>query len=187
MILDADLTVAPEDLPRFYRAVIDGKGDLVIGSRLVYPVQDQAMRFLNLVGNKVFSWVFTWLLSQRIKDTLCGTKVLTQSAYRRILSHRGHFGDFRSVRRLRLAFRRGPRGPADNGDSGALPRADQWRDESAADSPRADAAANGGDRLGQNQAGPLDSVSWLMRPGRSVVRRDRAAMIAARRLRPLDI
>ncbi len=94
MILDADLTVAPEDLPRFYRAVIDGKGDLVIGSRLVYPVQDQAMRFLNLVGNKVFSWVFTWLLSQRIKDTLCGTKVLTQSAYRRILSHRGHFGDF---------------------------------------------------------------------------------------------
>ena len=76
MILDADLTVPPEDLPRFYDALRSGKGEFVNGVRLVYPMEEQAMRFANLLGNKFFSLAFTWLLGQPIKDTLCGTKVL---------------------------------------------------------------------------------------------------------------
>ena len=76
MILDADLTVAPEDLPRFFEALRSGKGEFINGVRLVYPMQKQAMRFLNLLGNKFFSLAFSWLLGQSIKDTLCGTKVL---------------------------------------------------------------------------------------------------------------
>src|SRR5207253_7201173 len=68
MILDADLTVAPEDLPRFLGALCSGKGDFINGVRLVYPMQKQAMRFLNLVGNKFFSLAFSWLLGQSIKD-----------------------------------------------------------------------------------------------------------------------
>jgi SAM-dependent methyltransferase len=94
MILDADLTVAPEDLPRFLEALETGKGDFINGVRLVYPLQKEAMRFLNLLGNKFFSLAFSWLLGQSIKDTLCGTKVLSAADYRRIAAQRNYFGDF---------------------------------------------------------------------------------------------
>jgi SAM-dependent methyltransferase len=94
MILDADLTVAPEDLPRFLHALRSGKGEFINGVRLVYPMQKQAMRFLNLLGNKFFSLAFSWLLGQSIKDTLCGTKVLWATDYRRIADQRAYFGDF---------------------------------------------------------------------------------------------
>ena len=94
MILDADLTVAPEDLPRFYAALRSGKGDLINGVRLVYPMQKQAMRFLNLLGNKFFSLAFSWLLGQPVKDTLCGTKALTRADYAAIVAQRAYFGDF---------------------------------------------------------------------------------------------
>ncbi len=94
MILDADLTTPPEDLPKFYAAIVSGKGELVMGSRLVYPMEDDAMRLLNILGNKVFSLLFTWLLDQRITDTLCGTKVLWRRHYEKIKAGRSHFGDF---------------------------------------------------------------------------------------------
>ncbi|MEP6714343.1 MAG: glycosyltransferase [Terriglobia bacterium] len=93
MILDADLTVAPEDLPRFYEAWRSGKAEFVNGVRLVYPMEDRAMRFFNHVGNKFFSLAFTWLLSQSIKDTLCGTKVLSRRNYEMIAAHRAYFGE----------------------------------------------------------------------------------------------
>lgn len=94
MILDADLTVPPEDLPRFYDAIISGQGEFINGVRLVYPMEEKAMRFANLLGNKFFSLAFTWLLGQPIKDTLCGTKVLSKKVYERIAANRSHFGDF---------------------------------------------------------------------------------------------
>jgi SAM-dependent methyltransferase len=94
MILDADLTVPPEDLPKFYDAIASGKGDFINGSRLVYPMEKEAMRFLNLLGNRFFSWAFTWLLDQRFKDTLCGTKVLFQSDYHKLVKNKKYFGDF---------------------------------------------------------------------------------------------
>ena len=94
MIQDADLTVSPEDLPRFYAALVSGTGELVNGVRLVYPMEERAMRFLNLVGNKFFSLAFSWLLGQPIKDTLCGTKVLWRSDYERIARNRSYFGGF---------------------------------------------------------------------------------------------
>jgi len=94
MILDADLTVPPEDLTRFYDVLASGKGEFVNGVRLVYPLEKQAMRFLNLVGNKFFSMAFSWLLGQSVKDTLCGTKVLWKTDYERIAKNRSYFGDF---------------------------------------------------------------------------------------------
>ncbi len=94
MILDSDLTVPPEDLPKFYRALVAGKGDFINGVRLVYPMEGQAMRFLNLLGNKFFSAALSWLLEQPIKDSLCGTKVLYREAYDRIANNRAFFGDF---------------------------------------------------------------------------------------------
>jgi SAM-dependent methyltransferase len=94
MILDADLTVPPEDLPRFFRLVADGAGEFVNGTRLVYPMEDQAMRFLNKAGNRFFSLLFTWLLGQRFRDTLCGTKALTKRNYETIAANRSFFGDF---------------------------------------------------------------------------------------------
>lgn len=94
MILDADLTVPPEDLPRFYRALVRGKGEFINGVRLVYPMEEQAMRPMNLLGNKFFSMAFSWLLGQPISDTLCGTKVLWRKDYLRIAANRSYFGDF---------------------------------------------------------------------------------------------
>jgi hypothetical protein len=93
MILDADMTVPPEDLPRFYEAWRSGKGEFVNGVRLVYPAEHRAMRFFNLVGNKFFSLAFSWLLDQSIKDTLCGTKVLSRAHYQVIARNRSYFGE----------------------------------------------------------------------------------------------
>jgi SAM-dependent methyltransferase len=94
MILDADLTMPPEQLSKFWHAIRSGMGEFINGSRLVYPMQDEAMRFLNLVANKAFSILFTWLLSQRFTDTLCGTKVLRRSDYMRLKAGRSYFGNF---------------------------------------------------------------------------------------------
>ena len=94
IILDGDLTVPPEDLPAFYRVLRSGKGDFVNGVRLVYPMENEAMRFPNLVGNKLFGLAFSWLLGQPIKDTLCGTKVLSRRNYELIAANRHYFGDF---------------------------------------------------------------------------------------------
>jgi hypothetical protein len=94
MILDADLTVPPEDLPRFYEAWRSHKGEYVNGVRLVYPMEERAMRAFNFIGNKFFSLAFSWLLSQSIKDTLCGTKVLSKAHYEMIAANRAYFGDF---------------------------------------------------------------------------------------------
>jgi len=94
MILDADLTVPPEDLPKFYRALQQNRGELINGNRLIYPMETQAMRTLNLLGNKFFGLLFSWLLGQRLKDTLCGTKVLLREDYISIRNQRAFFGDF---------------------------------------------------------------------------------------------
>jgi SAM-dependent methyltransferase len=94
MILDADLTVSPEDLPKFFDTIVSGKGEFINGTRLVYQMEDQAMRFLNLLGNKFFSRAFTYILEQRIKDTLCGTKVFWREDYLKIVESRKYFGDF---------------------------------------------------------------------------------------------
>ncbi len=94
MILDADLTVPPEDLPKFYHAIRLNRGEFINGCRVVYQMEKEAMRFLNLLGNKVFSVLFSYLLGQRLKDTLCGTKVLFKRDYEMIKENRSYFADF---------------------------------------------------------------------------------------------
>jgi len=94
MILDADLTMPPEELPKFYEAARSGTADFVNGVRLVYPMEEQAMQFLNMMANKAFGLTFSWLLGQKIKDTLCGTKVLFRADYEAIARNRAYFGDF---------------------------------------------------------------------------------------------
>lgn len=94
MILDADLTMPPEELPKFYAVLARGQADFANGCRLVYPMDEEAMQFLNLCANRAFGIIFTWLLGQPVKDTLCGTKVLTRAHYEQIAAHRAYFGDF---------------------------------------------------------------------------------------------
>ena len=94
MILDADLTVPPEDLPKFYRAIVENKGEFINGSRLVYTMENQAMRFANIIGNKFFALAFSFVLNQSLKDTLCGTKVISRKNYKEIAANRHYFGDF---------------------------------------------------------------------------------------------
>ena len=94
MILDADMTVPPEDLPKFYAAIRTGKGEFINGSRLVYPMEKEAMRFFNLMGNKFFAVAFSFVLGQRFKDTLCGTKVISRSNYEKLADNRSYFGEF---------------------------------------------------------------------------------------------
>ena len=99
-ILDADISVPPEELPRFVELVATNFCDLANGSRLVYPMERQAMRFLNLVGNWLFGIVFSFLIGQQVRDTLCGTKVLKRDLYQSIANNREQlgtldpFGDF---------------------------------------------------------------------------------------------
>lgn len=94
MILDADLTMPPEELPKFYHAIASGRAEFANGSRLVYPMEKQAMQFLNMVANHCFGHLFSWMLGQRLKDTLCGTKVLRREHYLKIVANRAYFGDF---------------------------------------------------------------------------------------------
>jgi SAM-dependent methyltransferase len=94
LILDSDMGVAPEDIPKFVDALARRKGEMVNGSRLVYPMEGQAMRFLNMVANKFFAWLFSWVLGQQVRDTLCGTKALYREDYQRIADQRSFFGDF---------------------------------------------------------------------------------------------
>jgi glycosyltransferase involved in cell wall biosynthesis len=94
MILDADLTMPPEQLPKFWNAIASGRGEFINGSRLIYSMEDDAMQFSNLVANRSFSIIFSWLLNQRFTDTLCGTKVLRRSDYERLKKGRRYFGDF---------------------------------------------------------------------------------------------
>lgn len=94
IILDADLTMPPEELPKFYHVLADGRAEFANGVRLVYPMEEKAMQFLNLCANKTFGIIFTWLLGQPVKDTLCGTKVLSRAHYEKIAANRSYFGDF---------------------------------------------------------------------------------------------
>ncbi len=94
MILDADLTVPPEQLPKFYDALARKKGDFINGTRLIYPLEKNSMRFLNTLGNKFFSMAFSWLMEQPIKDTLCGTKVMFRKDYLKLTINRSYFGNF---------------------------------------------------------------------------------------------
>jgi Glycosyl transferase family 2 len=94
MILDADMTVPPEDLPKFYNAIKGGKGEFINGTRLVYPMEKKAMRFFNLLANKFFALAFSFILGQRYKDTLCGTKVISRENYLRLKENRSYFGNF---------------------------------------------------------------------------------------------
>ncbi|MFO8129362.1 MAG: glycosyltransferase [Bacteroidales bacterium] len=94
MILDADLTTPPEDMDKFYKALARNHGEFINGCRLVYPMEKEAMRFLNYLGNKFFGWFFSYLLGQRLKDTLCGTKVLFRKDYEMIRRNRNYFGEF---------------------------------------------------------------------------------------------
>ncbi|MCL2648339.1 MAG: glycosyltransferase [Phycisphaerales bacterium] len=94
MILDADISVPPEELPRFVNLIAKHECEFANGSRLVYPMEKQAMQILNMIANKGFGWMFTYLLGQRLRDTLCGTKVLRKSDYEKIVANRAYFGDF---------------------------------------------------------------------------------------------
>lgn len=104
VIFDADLTVSPYELPKFYQALRIGKGEYIQGSRLVYPMEKQAMRFLNIIGNKFFSLAFSWLLDQPIKDTLCGTKIIFRKDYIALAKNISYFGNFDPFGDFELTF-----------------------------------------------------------------------------------
>ena len=94
IILDADLTVAPEDIGKFFAIFASGRGEFVNGTRLVYPMAQGAMRFLNYLANRTFAVLFSWILSQRFTDTLCGTKAISRYDYNRLEAGRSYFGEF---------------------------------------------------------------------------------------------
>lgn len=94
VIQDADLTAPPEDLPKFFAAIASGAAEFANGSRLVYPMEKQAMRFLNLVGNKFFALALSYVLGQSIKDSLCGTKMLLRRDYERLQQRIADWGEF---------------------------------------------------------------------------------------------
>ena len=154
VILDADLTVMPEELPYFIDAITRGGAEFVNGSRLVYPIPKAAMKGANVVGNKLFSAVFSYLLGQRIKDTLCGTKVLWRSDWERIRPMIGTWGTIGPLGRLRTPLRRRQVESAHPGPTGPLPGENirrhqddqgvqEWPDHAADVCPRISKTQNG--------------------------------------------
>lgn len=103
-ILDADLTMPPEMLSRFYEAYVEGLGDFINGNRLVYPMEGEAMRFLNHLGNIFFAKSLSYVLTTRLGDSLCGTKLLTRHDYARMIAWRSDFGDFDPFGDFELLF-----------------------------------------------------------------------------------
>ena len=53
-ILDADISVEPFELKNFFEIIDNNYADFVNGTRLIYPMEKESMRKLNLVGNRVF-------------------------------------------------------------------------------------------------------------------------------------
>jgi glycosyltransferase involved in cell wall biosynthesis len=94
MILDADLTMPPEALPKYHAVIESGKAEFVNGTRLVYPMENEAMRPLNFIANRCFAYLFSYLVNTRLTDTLCGTKVLMRKDYEVIARERAYFGNF---------------------------------------------------------------------------------------------
>ncbi len=94
MILDADLTVPPEALPKYHTVIETGKAEFVNGTRLIYPMEQEAMRPLNFVANRCFAYLFSYLVNTRLTDTLCGTKVLLRKDYEVLARERDYFGNF---------------------------------------------------------------------------------------------
>lgn len=94
MILDADLTMPPEALPKYHAVIETGKAEFVNGTRLIYPMENEAMRPLNLIANRCFAYLFSYLVNTRLTDTLCGTKVLLRRNYEELARDRAYFGNF---------------------------------------------------------------------------------------------
>jgi len=94
MILDSDLTMPPEDLPKYYDVLVSGRAEFVNGCRLVYPMEEEAMRLLNKIANYAFGKIFSWVMEQQVRDTLCGTKVLYREDCAKIVANRSYFGGF---------------------------------------------------------------------------------------------
>jgi glycosyltransferase involved in cell wall biosynthesis len=103
-ILDADLTMPPEMLGRFYEAYAEGHADFVNGSRLIYPMEGEAMQFLNRLGNVFFAKALSWVLDTRLSDSLCGTKLVARHDYQRMIKWRADFGDFDPFGDFELLF-----------------------------------------------------------------------------------
>lgn len=103
-ILDADLTMPPELLPRFVDAYRRGVADFINGSRIVYPMEGAAMRFLNRLGNVFFAKTLSWILGVRLGDCLCGTKLMRRDDYARMVRWRRDFGDFDPFGDFELLF-----------------------------------------------------------------------------------
>jgi hypothetical protein len=103
-ILDADLTMPPELLPRFVDAYRKGVADFINGSRIVYPMEGGAMRFLNRLGNVFFAKALSWILGMRFGDCLCGTKLMRRDDYTRMVAWRREFGDFDPFGDFELLF-----------------------------------------------------------------------------------
>jgi len=103
-ILDADLTMPPERLEEFYDAYCGGLADFINGSRLVYPMEKEAMRFLNQLGNVFFAKILSYILDARLSDSLCGTKLFSRHDYHRILKWRNDFGKFDPFGDFELLF-----------------------------------------------------------------------------------
>ena len=95
MILDGDLSVRPEDLPKFYRAVADGPRRA--RERLAPRLRRRARRDAlpeHARQQDLLARCSALITGQHVKDTLCGTKVLRRDDYERIAAARSYFGEF---------------------------------------------------------------------------------------------
>ncbi len=100
IILDADISVNPETIVQFNSVIDTGKASFVNGTRLIYGMESGAMRIVNNLGNRIFQYIVSIIIGQKITDSLCGTKVFFRKDFNKIklwkelVQMKDPFGDF---------------------------------------------------------------------------------------------
>lgn len=81
---DAKMSIPSSELVRFYNVLASKRADFVSGMRFIYPLEGQRLRQLTIIGNIIFSYLYSLFLNQRVFDPLCSIKGFYKKNYSKI-------------------------------------------------------------------------------------------------------
>ncbi len=93
-ILDADCSVKPKEIKKFFKELEKEKKRIIIGNRFFKKMEKNAMPSLHILGNRFFALLFSIALRQKIHDTLCGTKAFANESAKKMHLEENSWPDF---------------------------------------------------------------------------------------------